>query len=261
MLNRKILIRFDDICPTMDWHQWDKAKSMLDSVGAVALLGVIPDCKDPDLMIDTPREDFWEYIKNLQCKGYTIAMHGCYHVFDIRSKGLVTPKKQSEFAGHSYEVQYQRIKYGKSILSDHGIDTDVFFAPAHSYDRNTLRALSACGFRYISDGKSQKPYQLDGIICLPCRNSGAAKIGNKEYYTSVFHAHEWTWENKRRDYQAFENTIISYSQDIVSFEEYSSQPMGSQPIERMKEKCFAEYQNRVRPILSLMYHIVADRTR
>lgn len=258
MLKSKILLRFDDFCPTMDWLQWEKAKSMLDSVGAVALLGVIPDCKDPDLQINSPREDFWEYVKNLQNKGFTIAMHGCYHVFDIRSEGLVTPKKQSEFAGHPYEIQYERIKYGKNILSSHGIETNVFFAPAHSYDRNTLKALSACGFQYMSDGKSQKPYMLDGIICLPCRNSGAAKIGHKEFYTSIFHAHEWAWEKKKRDYHAFENTIKNYSKNIVSFEDYCSQPLGLFWCERIKEKCFAEYQNRVRPLLSLVYHYVAD---
>ena len=29
-METKILIRFDDICPTMDWTQWDKAAEVLE---------------------------------------------------------------------------------------------------------------------------------------------------------------------------------------------------------------------------------------
>ena len=48
-----ILIRFDDICPTMNWEQWAKACALLDAYGKKPLIGVIPDCKDPDLQIKT----------------------------------------------------------------------------------------------------------------------------------------------------------------------------------------------------------------
>ena len=37
----------------MNWEQWGKAKQLLEEKGLVALLGVVPDCQDPDLMIDT----------------------------------------------------------------------------------------------------------------------------------------------------------------------------------------------------------------
>ena len=105
------------------------------------MLGVIPDNHDPDLLIDEPRKDFGEYIRNLQNEGYKIAMHGYQHVFDVNANGIVTRKcayNHSEFAGHPYNVQYQKIREGKTILESHGIHTDVFFAPAHAYDDNTL---------------------------------------------------------------------------------------------------------------------------
>ena len=57
---KKILIRFDDICPTMDYKQWNKAVEVLDKYHIKPLIGVIPDCKDPELSIESPREDFWE---------------------------------------------------------------------------------------------------------------------------------------------------------------------------------------------------------
>ena len=183
MEKNKILLRFDDICPTMNWEQWDRAKQLMDEKGVIALLGVIPDCQDPDLNIDKPREDFWDYIKELQRQGFTIAMHGYHHVFDIQASGIVTPKKHSEFAGHPYEIQYEKIKKGKAILKEHGIETVVFFAPAHSYDDNTLKALAANGFKYISDVMSSKPYKRNGIICIPSRSGGIPKIKDNGYYT------------------------------------------------------------------------------
>lgn len=71
-----ILIRFDDICPTMNYEQFNKAMSILDENNIKPLIGVIPDCKDPDLMIDRFHEDFWQWLHLLENKGYKIAMHG-----------------------------------------------------------------------------------------------------------------------------------------------------------------------------------------
>ena len=88
-MGRNILLRFDDICPTMNWEQWGKAKSILDAANVKALLGVIPDNQDPDLKIDKPREDFWNYLLELQKEGHTIAMHGYQHVFTSPRHGLL----------------------------------------------------------------------------------------------------------------------------------------------------------------------------
>ena len=55
-----------------------------------------------------------------------------------------------------------------------------FFAPAHSYDKNTVRALSANGFKYVSDGKSPMPYNWHGVTFFPVINQGAARIGGKK---------------------------------------------------------------------------------
>ena len=140
-----ILIRFDDICPTMNWEQWAKACALLDAYGKKPLIGVIPDCKDPDLQINEAKENFWEYVRELQAQGYKIAMHGHQHIFISQHKGMVNNRVGSEFAGLSYEKQLEKILAGQKILKEHGIETDVFFAPAHSYDLNTLRALKKAG--------------------------------------------------------------------------------------------------------------------
>lgn len=241
MKKRKILLRFDDICPTMNWEQWDKAKTLLDSIGVTALLGVIPDNQDPDLLINEPRENFWEYIKQLQQQGYTIAMHGYQHVFDIQASGLSTLKKHSEFAGHSYEEQNRRISEGKRILKEHGIETDVFFAPAHSYDDITLRALSNNGFRFVSDGKSYKPYKRHGIICFPEYTGGLPRLRKKGgYYTAVLHAHEWVKPEGKRTYERLKELCTNPSNEILLFRDYIKQAGGTPFIQRLYEWCYVK---------------------
>ena len=237
---RKILIRFDDICPTMNWEQWGKAKKLLDEVHICALIGVVPDCQDPDLHIDEPRLDFWEYIKELQEQGYTIAMHGYKHVFECG---------HSEFAGLPYEKQLEKIQKGKAVLSEHGIETDVFFAPAHNYDDNTLRALYKCGFKYMSDGLSRKPYSRHGITLLPCRSGGIPKIKNG-YVTAVVHAHEWVREDKKNDWALFHNLIKNHSSEVASFEEFKLWKKGTPIVQIVDGVLYSFYRKSMRPVLS-----------
>ena len=245
----EILLRFDDICPTMNWAQWNKAKNLLDNIGAKALLGVIPDNHDSDLLIDEPRKDFWEYVKDLQNQGYTIAMHGYQHVFDIKASGIVTPKKHSEFAGHPYDVQYKKIKKGKEILLSHGIETDVFFAPAHSYDDNTLKALSANGFNYVSDGLSCKPYTRHGILCIPARSGGIPRINKNGNYTAVIHAHEWTRKDKAYAWEQLKQMCENKTFSIVDFETFRCHCCGNVLVQSAIEKLFKFLLYTIIPLL------------
>jgi len=260
-MTRKLLIRFDDICPTMDWELWEKAIEILEKYNIKPLIGVIPDCKDPDLLINEPRSDFWDYIKELQNMGYSIAMHGLYHKFDNKCRGMVTARLDTEFAGHPYQVQYEKIKLGKKILYSHGIETDIFFAPAHSYDRNTLKALVANGFRYMSDGKSSKPINFSGVIAVPCRASGVPKIGKKGYYTAVFHAHEWKRPDKAYGYKQLVELCKKYSSDIISFEEYKKRKCGIKMVQFIDEKFFQIMQLQVRPILSRLKNQIIFKSK
>ena len=253
----KILVRFDDICPTMNWTQWYKAKNLLDSISAKALIGVIPNCKDPDLLIDEPFEGFWEYIRLLEKEGFKIAMHGYEHVFDIQSSGIVTPQKHSEFAGHPYEVQYDKIRKGKEILLTHGIETDIFFAPAHSYDDNTLKALCANGFKYISDGYSSKPYTRHGIICLPCHSGGIPKLKNKNgFVTAVVHTHEWSLPKKSNDWIKFQEMCKNHSSEIVYYKEYATQSNGNSIIQANIELLYSFYRIKIIPILVKLKYLL-----
>ncbi len=245
----KILIRFDDICPTMNWAQWSKAVDIMNKYGIKPLLGVVPDCQDPILHIDPPRADFWEYLKTLQKQGWTLAMHGYQHCYDRVAKGLLTCRGNTEFAGHSYQVQYEKIKKGKAILENHGIYTDIFFAPSHSYDKNTLKALAANGFNYISDGKTNTAVKREGIICLPCRNFGVPSI-KRGYYTAVCHAHEWTRADKISNLHDLCNLCEQHAKFIVDFEDYKKQPLGGLLGQILIEKLRVLWQYDIFPLLS-----------
>lgn len=258
MPTRKILIRFDDVCPTMNWKLWEKAIQLLNSIHVTALVGVIPDCKDLSLQIDAPVDDFWDYLKHLQQQGFTIAMHGFNHIFSTTADGIVTKNKISEFAGLPYEKQLEKIQTGKAILNEHGIDTDVFFAPAHSYDDNTLRALASCGFRYISDGYSTRPYIRHGITCLPCPNGGIPKIKKRGYYTAVIHTHEWILPQKSQDWNRLQHLCEYYQNDIVSFQEFSKWTIGYAPIQRFIEKLNLCCNRYIIPFLVRIKHAIVQ---
>jgi predicted deacetylase len=255
----QILVRFDDICPTMNFDEFKRATDLLDQYGVKPLIGVIPDCQDHDLDIQPARSDFWQFVKELQRKGYTVAMHGCNHVFDSPHHGLVNKRMSSEFAGLPLDVQVDKIKRGKEILQRHGVQTDIFFAPAHSYDENTLRALAMCGFKYMSDGKSFKPYQRCGIICLPCRSSGVPSFRGFGIHTAVFHAHEWAKDGKRDGYDHFKKLCKNHRSDIITFDEYIAKPLGNTRIQQLDEQLFMIWQLSIRPVISRIVQAIRHR--
>ncbi|WP_370751716.1 DUF2334 domain-containing protein [Eubacterium sp.] len=254
--NIKILIRFDDICPTMNWKEWNKAYELLEHYGKKPLIGVIPECKDPDLQIEKANENFWNDILKLQEKGYKIAMHGYQHIFESNSKGIVNNRNGSEFSGIDYEKQLEKIRKGKQILRDHGIETDIFFAPAHSYDINTLRALKEEGFKYISDGKSSKPIEREGIICLPCRFGGCPDIKRNGFYTAVFHAHEWVKKDKAVGYKKLKNLLENYSDNIVEFDKIPDIMQGNKMYGLIEEKIYVIYEYSVHIWIMKIKHML-----
>ena len=157
----KIAVRLDDITPDMDWERFLKFKEVLDKYQVKPLIGVVPDNRDENLKgsQEGAPTDFWTYIKELQKEGWVIAMHGYRHIYSTDKGGVFPLNNFSEFAGLSYEEQEKMLADGKRMLAEKGIETDVFMAPAHSYDKNTLKALIKTGFNKITDGFGDCPYQ------------------------------------------------------------------------------------------------------
>ena len=231
-------VRFDDICPTMDWEQFNKAITLMDKYGIKPLLGIIPDNSDPNQNISPANDEFWEKMVALQSRGYEIALHGCYHVFDSKKNGIVTPWGigSSEFAGNSYQNQYKKIERGKSILESHGLQTDLFFAPAHSYDKATLKALYNNGFRFISDGKSSKPYIQEGIKCIPCTFFGVPKKEKRGINIAICHTNRWS------EYPENYNKLVAFCErnknNFVPYSELKQLKAGNYLVQKLEEKAY-----------------------
>lgn len=169
MIN-KYLIRLDDACPTMDSQKWQRMESLLDHYGVRPMVGVIPANDDPKQKIDTEDYDFWEKVKEWEKKGWSIALHGYDHKY-ISNKGMegLNPMwARSEFAGVAYEIQCRKIQAGYAIFKKNGLNPKYFFAPSHTFDKNTLKALESCSpIRIISDTIATKPYKYGNFTFIP----------------------------------------------------------------------------------------------
>lgn len=163
------LLRFDDLCPTMKWTMWDRVEKVLDEFDVKPIVAVVPDNQDPALSPEAAREDFWEKVRTWQKKGWTIALHGYRHVYENKKGGLLRVNDYSEFAGVPLAEQERRIREGLRIFSDHGVRCDAWVAPAHSFDKNTVKVLRENGVGVISDGYSNEVFEKFGVTWVPCQ--------------------------------------------------------------------------------------------
>ena len=189
----------DDITPDMDWSKFGRFRDLLDAHNITPLIGVVPRNKDEKLSLNPAREDFWEYIKTLRDRGWIVAMHGYKHLYTTTDPGLFPIGGKSEFAGLSFDKQDEMIRKGKRILRTNGIETDIFMAPSHSFDKNTLVALKKNGFNRITDGFGTEPFKMDDMIFYPIavKRSDSLKDTGDGIVTFVYHAN--TMEDKDFD--------------------------------------------------------------
>lgn len=176
-MSTKFIIRFDDICSTMAWSKFLEIKSRLEELNVKSILGVVPECRDPKLDVGEHSIDFFDRVRRWQGFGDTIAQHGTFHIYDSCSSGILGINSRSEFAGHDYQLQLDRINYGKQILIEEGVWQPYFMAPAHSFDKNTIKALTQLDFLAITDGYGFYPYRFDSIVMVPQLTSFPLNVG------------------------------------------------------------------------------------
>src|ERR1051326_483182 len=108
-MTARFLLRFDDICPTLNWRVWSRLESILERHRVKPLLAVVPDNRDAKLMVDAPDPDFWARVRDWQARGWTIALHGYQHAYVTTDSGIVGLNAYSEFAGLAYAEQKRKI--------------------------------------------------------------------------------------------------------------------------------------------------------
>jgi predicted deacetylase len=174
MTKARYLFRMDDITPTMDWGRFWALLRLFQRNRVKPLLGIVPDNKDPKLDIQKAEPQFWDTMCLLRERGLVeLAQHGYQHILSPRlERALVSHRRgpnadRSEFVGFSFQDQVDRILQGREILKRHGLVTDNWFSPNHSFDLTTLNALKTTGFKAVSDGIALFPHTFRGLVFIP----------------------------------------------------------------------------------------------
>lgn len=211
----KYLLRFDDLCPTMNWEVWSEIERLLVEVGCKPILAVVPDNQDPKLQVAPPAQDFWERVRQWQAWGWPIALHGFQHKYVTHHPGIVTPRKKSEFAGLPPAVQEEKLRRGVEIFQREGIRPRVWVAPSNSFDAATVSLLPGLGIRIVCDGYFRFPFLgLDGVVWLP-QQLYEFRPAPPGVWTVCFHHNGWSPATR----QSFRQALECYGSDIASLEE------------------------------------------
>jgi len=216
----KTAIRLDDITPDMDWNNYNRIEKILDQAGIKPLIGVVPFNRDDNLSrAEKPLSDaeFVAYLADRKKKDWTFALHGYNHLYSNKKMGIFPLNNFSEYAGVPYDKQLRMLKEGREKLLSWGIDTDIFMTPAHTYDKNTLKALVEAGFAKVTDGFGDSPYIRQGLTFYPISRRRAECTSNAKGYTTMV-LHTNTMEDS--DIEEFEKMIRERRDCFIDYDEY-----------------------------------------
>ena len=209
------LVRLDDACPTMDIYKWKKMESILDKYGVHPMVGIIPNNKDHILMIDKTDNSFWDKAYGWQKKGWSIALHGFDHVYTTIEGGVNPVHNRSEFAGLSLEEQEEKIARGFAILKEKKLKAKYFFAPSHTFDNNTLKALlNKTDIKNVSDTMGRYPYKNKGFVFYPQQFGYFREINIPGYWTFCFHPNTMS----EIDFDVVDLFIKKHQSKFISFD-------------------------------------------
>ena len=211
-----LMIRLDDISENMNWELMDRCENLFNKYNIKPLLGVVPENKDEELLSYEKRENFWDKVREWKKNGWEISMHGFSHIYEksTNKKDYFNYGGRSEFFGHSYEIQKEKITSGLKIFKKEGISVRSFFAPNHTYDLNTFKVLKDVGIKNVIDGYGLIPYSDKGINFIP-------QLFYKEIFlpfgiqSTQIHLNYW----EKKDFDKFEIFINKNKNNIISFEQ------------------------------------------
>jgi hypothetical protein len=207
------IVRLDDACHTNDLKIWDYVEKRLVDLKIQPIVGVIPDSKDPDLNRGTFDPHFWDRVQRWEKNGWHIALHGFNHQYISKNKGLVPLNSYSEFAGVPIDVQRQKIRQGYQLFLQNGIKPTIWMAPAHSFDKNTLKVLrEETAIRIITEGLAYYPYTKHGFLWLPQQLWNFSLL-SKGVWTTCFHI-----ETAKLDWIDYQLMFIEKNRSLFMFD-------------------------------------------
>lgn len=220
----KYILRLDDACPKMDIDKWLKMEELCDKYNVKPLVGIIPNCKDPDMDKYQYNYKFWdETVKRWESKGWELALHGYNHVFETTDGGINPVNNRSEFAGLSLKLQKEKIFKGLELLKEYGIVPRVFFAPAHTFDNYTIIALKESeSIKIISDYPSYDSFYENGMYYVPQQSGKVRRLPFKTI-TFCYHPNNMTQLDfdelecflKRNKFSVFDDVIKRRKRNVL----------------------------------------------
>lgn len=210
------IVRFDDICPEMNWIVWERIEKILDKYGIKPIVAIVPSNLDPSLKIFPAKLDFWGRAQEWQEKGWAIGLHGFTHVYETSNSGIVGLNTRSEFAGLPLAAQQYKIDSALDIFSKRNIRIDAWVAPAHSFDDNTITALKIRGINVVSDGYFRRVVNISGTTWVP-QQLWRFKSINSGTWTVCYHHNAWSdieIERFEKDIESFKDQIVTLHQAV-----------------------------------------------
>ncbi len=210
-MGAQYILRFDDICPTMNWAVWQSLEMILTTYKISPILTVVPDNRDPNLMVHSEEPNFWARVRDWQKAGYFIALHGYQHLYRTPNAGLIGLNRRSEFAGLPFEDQKKMLMKAVEIFHDNGVRVDGWAAPAHSFDENTVDILRELGITVISDGFFLYPVKNMGVLWIPQQLWRLRRMPFGIWTVCYHHNHF-----SEQMIHEFEQEVAKYASHIVS---------------------------------------------
>jgi len=221
-MKTRFILRFDDICPTMNWEIWNAVEQDLIDLKIRPILAVVPDNRDKHLVITAEIEDFWSRVRSWQERGWTIGLHGYQHRYLTSEAGMFGRTGRSEFAGLPTEIQEIKLRNAMNIFQRHNVLPEVWVAPAHSFDSNTIALLLKLGIRIISDGYAIYPYRdEEGVTWIP-QQFGKFRRFPFGVWTICCHVNDWSsldLAQFRRDLQKYRSHFTTVSEVLQAYRE------------------------------------------
>lgn len=190
----RYIIRLDDASEYWDREKWDRMHELLSQYGIKPIFAIIPHNEDVNLTKYEVDSKYAKTILEWIDEGWTPALHGYNHVLSTSMGGINPVNKKSEFAGLPLHIQEEKIIMGNKILSDMGINAEVFVAPAHTFDNNTLLAIKKhTTIRVISDTIAKDVYFDNDFFFIP-QQSGQVRTMKTNVTTFCYHPNTTTDE-------------------------------------------------------------------
>jgi hypothetical protein len=226
----------------MDCHKWLMLETVFDSVDVKPIVAVVPDNHDPVLNCTTrPDPLFWTTVRRWQAKGWTIGMHGYTHVMHrCKGKHFVPLHDRSEFVDLEYEQQANLIRASWRCFISQNIEPTIWVAPAHSFDKCTLRAIrDETSIRIVSDGIARDQYFAEDFYWIPQQLWSLAEKSSG-LWTVCLHPNTMSDEDifglRRRIEEVFKARIVSVTS--LSFRR-----RGKTPADRISAMYFWQRQH------------------